>query len=318
MPVLDFREIPEANKNSGKQDTFEFFARDFLEYLGYSIIHGPDRGADGGKDLIVKEIRKGVGGETKVKWLVSCKHKAHSGSSVGVNDETDIADRVKANSCTGFIGFYSTLPSSGLTKKLEGLKDRIEYQIYDSEKIEKSLLASIEGLKIVERFFPNSIKKWKAENPNPEKFFWKYPEIVCEYCGKNLLEPKKSGIVVIWETVHDQRKDININEIVDIYCSCKGHCDDVLNQRYRLKYQNVIDRWKHIPDICIPTIYLKWMNSIIHELQGKSVYSEKAFEKIKNIMNAIFPYISRKLTEEEKERVKSLTGIPSWFGGLGY
>ncbi|HEC92000.1 MAG TPA: hypothetical protein ENI51_03245 [Candidatus Atribacteria bacterium] len=60
------------------------------------------------------------------------------------------------------------------------------------------------------------------------------------------------------------------------------------------------------------------MNSIIHELQGKSVYSEKAFEKIKNIMNAIFPYISRKLTEEEKERVKSLTGIPSWLGGLGY
>jgi len=159
MPVLDFREIPEANKNSGKQDTFELFARDFLEYLGYSIIHGPDRGADGGKDLIVKEIRKGVGGETKVKWLVSCKHKAHSGSSVGVNDETDIADRVKANSCTGFIGFYSTLPSSGLTKKLEGLKDRIEYQIYDSEKIEKKFIGFNRRIKNCRKIFSKFNKK---------------------------------------------------------------------------------------------------------------------------------------------------------------
>src|SRR3972149_1526333 len=106
MPIIDFCEIPLGNKSTGMQDTFELFARDFLEYMGYIIVQGPDRGADGGKDIIVKEIRKGIGGESEIKWLVSCKHKAHSGRSVGTADEIDIPGRVASNGCQGFIGFY--------------------------------------------------------------------------------------------------------------------------------------------------------------------------------------------------------------------
>lgn len=82
MPVLDFKEIPEAHKATGLQDTFELFSRDFLAFLGYKIISDPDRGADGGVDIIAEEKRTGVGGETIIRWLVSCKHKAHSGNSV--------------------------------------------------------------------------------------------------------------------------------------------------------------------------------------------------------------------------------------------
>jgi hypothetical protein len=33
MPQLDFKEIPQANLASGEQDTFELFAREFLECL---------------------------------------------------------------------------------------------------------------------------------------------------------------------------------------------------------------------------------------------------------------------------------------------
>lgn len=33
MPILDFKEIPEAHKATGLQDTFELFARDFLSSL---------------------------------------------------------------------------------------------------------------------------------------------------------------------------------------------------------------------------------------------------------------------------------------------
>ena len=140
---------------------------------------------------------------------------------------------------------------------------------------------------------------------------------MCEYCGTNLLEPNPSGIVVVWETVSTQRKDATANEIIDIYCYCKGHCDDILRRIYRSKYQNIVDGWEDIPDICIPTIYLKWMNSIFYELQNKAKYSESAFKKMLNIMNAIFPYVSRKLTKKEKETVERLTEIPSWLGGLG-
>ena len=115
LAILDFKEIPEAHKASGLQDTFELFARDFLDFMGYRLIADPDRGTDGGVDLLVEEKRSGVGGETIIRWLVSCKHKAFSGGAVSPTDDANIRDRVEANECQGFIGFYSTLASSGLS-----------------------------------------------------------------------------------------------------------------------------------------------------------------------------------------------------------
>ena len=47
--ILDFKEIPKANDANGHQDTFEFFARKFLEMMGYTIIQDPSRGPDKGK-----------------------------------------------------------------------------------------------------------------------------------------------------------------------------------------------------------------------------------------------------------------------------
>ena len=61
MPILNFKEIPEAHGGNGTQDTFEMFARDFFEYLGYTVLQGPDRGADGGRDILLEEKRTGVG-----------------------------------------------------------------------------------------------------------------------------------------------------------------------------------------------------------------------------------------------------------------
>lgn len=55
MPVLNFQEIPETHISTGLQDTFELFARDFLEHLGYIITFGPNRGQDGGKDIMLRK-----------------------------------------------------------------------------------------------------------------------------------------------------------------------------------------------------------------------------------------------------------------------
>ena len=107
MGLLDFKEIPEAGKSSGQQDTFELFARELLSAMGFKIIQGPARGPDGGKDLIIEESRSGVIGTTQVKWLVSCKHFAHSGRSVRPEDEKNVLERVNAANCNGFLGFYS-------------------------------------------------------------------------------------------------------------------------------------------------------------------------------------------------------------------
>ncbi len=165
MPAIDFKEIPEAHLGGGLQDTFELFARDYLACIGYKIEEDPSRGADGGKDIIVTEVRKGIGGETIIKWLVSCKHKAHSGASINPSDEANINDRVSTHNCNGFIGFYSTLASSGLANTLESFKKKMEVIVYDKEKIESNLLKTSEGLQLALRYFPKSTKEWIDKNP---------------------------------------------------------------------------------------------------------------------------------------------------------
>ncbi|MGL4668724.1 MAG: restriction endonuclease, partial [Saezia sp.] len=162
MPVLDFKEISEAKGGGDRQDNFELFARDFFAYKGLKIIEEPNRGADGGKDLIVEETRYGAVGSSTLRWLVSCKHYAHSGSSVSPQIEFNIRDRVEKEGCHGFIAFYSTLPSASLSNILNGLK-KIEVQIYDYEKIEAELLKSIEGKTIAQRYFPGSFKQYEKE-----------------------------------------------------------------------------------------------------------------------------------------------------------
>jgi len=95
MPIIDFTEIPPANTGAGDQDTFELFTRDFFQALGFEIEENPSRGADGGKDLIMVEPLEGKIKSGKRRWIVSCKHYAHSGKAVGDKDEIDILGRVR-------------------------------------------------------------------------------------------------------------------------------------------------------------------------------------------------------------------------------
>ncbi len=185
MAIIDFKEIHPANSSkTGEQDDFEFFSRDFLDFLGYKVISEPNRGQDGGLDILVEEMRIGISNNTKIRWLVSCKHYAHSnsgkGKSVGIDDEINIIDRVEAYNCHGFIGFYSTIASSGLSDKLSsfiGNKRIGEYQIFDRRKIESCLLNKNKGIIIAKRYFPNSMQKWKSELvKSPEEIRKEYLE----------------------------------------------------------------------------------------------------------------------------------------------
>jgi hypothetical protein len=161
--MINFKEIPKAHKATGEQDRFEYFARDFLERLSYIIIEEPNRGSDGGtgSDMVVEEIRTGPGGETRIKWLVSCKHKAHSGRSVYKSDDQDILDRVSAKMCGGFIGFYSSIISTGLSRILADLQDKIKVNIYSPDKIERILTGLSEMNTVFARYFPKSYESWK-------------------------------------------------------------------------------------------------------------------------------------------------------------
>ena len=86
MALIDFKEIPKANVANGMQDSFELFTREFLHAIGLSIDEDPDRGQDGGRDIIVTEKLTGILEDSEARWLVSCKHKIHSGASVNVKD----------------------------------------------------------------------------------------------------------------------------------------------------------------------------------------------------------------------------------------
>ncbi|MBZ0287167.1 MAG: restriction endonuclease, partial [Anaerolineae bacterium] len=319
--------------NSGQQDNFELFARDFLEYRGYKIISQPGRGADGGADLIVEEVRTGIGGETNVKWLVSCKHFAHSGNSVTPSLEQDILDRVRSKGCSGFIGFYSTLPSSALIQRLEGLKVQIEHQLFDAPKIEKLLLESNTGVELASRYFFNSMKSWKQNNPSPVNIFSDAESLKCMNCGDELLLEEPRGIIVVLRKIDwpDNDDDLlseddwpvseepPITEILDVYWCCKGECDKNLKRQYQLLYPKTADSWMDIPNLCIPTVYIKMVLATINRLYAKEryLYTTQAIEKMKSLIAEIFPYVVRELTEKEKREVASLMTLPSSFGGLG-
>lgn len=158
---IDFTEIPVANKGSKDQDIFELFACDFLESLGYEIIQRPSRGPDGKKDLIIQSNSvPGTTSDSKTKWLVSCKHNAHSGKGVSDTDEPDISDRLDKHKCHGFLGFYSTIPNSTLSDKLLSLNDRFVSTIYDHSRIEKEIHSLKDKDRILATYFPKSREIW--------------------------------------------------------------------------------------------------------------------------------------------------------------
>lgn len=113
-------------------DEWEFFALDFLGSIGYIIERYPSRGPDGGMDGLVS-----LNGKV---YLVSCKHFASSDKAVGVSDEQSILDRLTQHGATGFIGFYSTMLSTGLDTRFQTLNNAgHECIIYDANKVSNFL-----------------------------------------------------------------------------------------------------------------------------------------------------------------------------------
>lgn len=301
MPVLDFKEIPQANVADGQQDIFELFARDFFKMLGFEIVEGPDRGQDGGRDLIVVENRDGIIGKTQFKWLVSCKHKIHSGQSVIDSDETDITDRVKAHGTSGFIGFYSTIISSGLSRKIRGLG--IEHNVFDREKIEAMLLENELGGKLAKRYFPISYLKWEASNHKPANLFEEYEPLNCVCCGKDLLESRSGIIAFVTDLSSEPHK------YVDVYWACKGKCDRYIEQTYNRK--EYITGWEDISDILIPGKFIEWNIAHMNRLRkNQDDWKDVAFEKLKDFIIKVSQLVIRNQTEEQIKRWIRLASLP--------
>jgi hypothetical protein len=309
LPILDFTEIPSPTSGISR-DQFELFAAEFLDFAGFRVIVRPDRGPDAGRDLVVEEVRTGVAGETRLRWLVSCKHNAHSGASVTPNDEPDIHDRVRMHRCDAFLAFYSTIPSSGLAAKLNADSNPFEVQIFDRERIETTLLGSPKGLTFARRFFPSSFSKWQAEHPEPaDLLFFAKPELSCKYCAKDLLFPEPNGIVVMWSSLSPDR-------VEDVYWCCKGACDQMLNRQHWKK--GLSDSWEDVPDLIAPMAYIRLVLTTLNGLNNHVSYAERAVNQTKELLFNLFPLVCRQMTEAEKRHIQGLQLLPSYFGGWGY
>jgi hypothetical protein len=316
MPVLDFKEIAQANKANGEQDTFELLARDFFEMLGFEIVEGPDRGQDGGRDLVLLEKRVGAIGTTEIRWLVSCKHKAHSGSSVNDSDEQDVTDRLRAHQATGFFGFYSTVVSSPLSRKLNALKQHnFEIFIFDKERIETRLLESNVGKNLARRYFNSSFNQWESFQNEPANLFYEYEPLGCKCCGKDLLKKANIDLALICfveDPAFSEKHNYEKCKYVDIYWACKRECDE--KEEYRYMQQGYITKWEDISDISIPNHYLSWNMAVMNRIRdGEDIYSDLAYGNIKQFILKVSQLVVKNRSEEQTERLRQLASIPSYM-----
>lgn len=109
-------------------DDWERFAADVLADIGYDILTYPARGPDGGQDFLVRH--------DSTTFIVSCKHLLGSGRTVGLPDENSILERMIQHRADGFIGFYSTFMSAGLSSRIRELESAgHNIRIYDNNAI---------------------------------------------------------------------------------------------------------------------------------------------------------------------------------------
>src|SRR5439155_18878911 len=115
------------------------------------------KGADQGRDILITERSTGPLGPFSRKWLVQCKHLAHSGKSVGRNDLGSIVDDCRQVGAEGYLLACSTQPSASLVTKLNELaaipQNRLATRIWDSVDLEK-LLSGPRSFALGHIFFP--------------------------------------------------------------------------------------------------------------------------------------------------------------------
>jgi len=300
--MIDFTELPYTG------DTWELFARDFLRERGFFIESPPDRGPDAGKDLLVTEQLKGNLNKYHFRWLVSCKHFATSGNSVTEKDEPNILERVSSFKADGFLGFYSTIASSGLNNRLNALRNENkikDFSIFDHKLIE-NLLVTVGYSHLLMRYFPNSYRLVKPLHLVSDE----YQPLNCKVCHKDILmalfEPDY-GANIVQAYKWDQEKDIN--NIQDVYCACAYKCNAQIEAS--LNKAGLMSGWASISDLVIPIEFLRYVLATMNRIRdGKDIYTDEAFKKEKTILIALAQRVLRATTEGERARFKELMSLP--------
>lgn len=164
--MLDFKELDVSGND------FEILIRELLYNMGLEV-YWSGKGADGGKDLLCIEKPLSNFKTVEKRWVVQCKHNAHSRKSVSLNDLEDIVGVCDEHNATGYMLACSTYPSSALVKRFEQIQNNknITTAFWDYRTIERELLKP-GNWNLVNMFFPKSMNnsKWRISTIAPD--FW--------------------------------------------------------------------------------------------------------------------------------------------------
>ncbi|MEJ8310112.1 restriction endonuclease [Agrobacterium larrymoorei] len=292
--MIDFKEIPDG-------DAWEEFCRDYLVALGLVVDVPPGRGPDGGRDLLVKEQLTATLASRSFTWLVSCKHNATSGKSVGPDDEQNITDRLEQHGAEGFIGFYSTMPSASLVERLKELRDKGKihaFEIYSGSRIENGFHdIGLSGVLL--QHLPNSHTALRPIHP----LLGRYEPLHCEMCGKDLLKASVKGETlgnIIFATARKKDEDDERPPVSSVHFVCKGECDETLEDR--LHKRGIYTGWDDISDYCNPLIFLRRLTGYTNQMRNKpNSYTEAAHEKMITFYVTLSQRTLRQTNEEDRK-----------------
>lgn len=158
--MLDFKELSKDGTD------LERLVREIFVREGYET-HWTGKGPDGGRDLLVVERVQGPLSKFERTWLVQCKHKAHSGNSIGREEANSLVTDCKSAKAGGYLMVCTTALTSGLIttyKELQADGDLV-IDYWDEVKLEDKLLKPC-NFSLIDLFFSKSSNKvgWNINN----------------------------------------------------------------------------------------------------------------------------------------------------------
>jgi hypothetical protein len=158
--LIEFSELVSSVPGEGLQE--------LARQIGYKKKLSPiwsGRGPDGGKDLLFTEVLLGNLSTQRLRWLVSCKDNAASGTAVSESDLPSIKDKLAQHHADGFLLVTTTVPGVAAKQMLDNLDKSDGGDIYtwvwDKSELTRILLQP-EYHDLLQQFLPESYKRVKG------------------------------------------------------------------------------------------------------------------------------------------------------------
>lgn len=181
--MIDFTELPKDGT------AFEQLVRELM-LIADMRPHWSGKGPDQGRDIIITEVANGPLAIFERRWLVQCKHYAHSGKSVGRDDLGSIVDDCRQVGAEGYLLACTTQPSAGLITKLSEIQNQPANNIvttyWDAVDIERRIREP-RSFALGHLFFPRSFEAtpWQVYNDgSPNRWTANYKDYFFHLCSR--------------------------------------------------------------------------------------------------------------------------------------